>query len=758
MTKEYRHIGKESPRLSARAFVTGKSKYIRDIKRPRMLYGKVLRSPYPHANIKSIDTSKAEKLRGVKAVLTYENTPDWYFGMPIRNVRILENKVRYVGDGVALVAAETEQIAEEALDLIDVEYEALPAVYDIDEAMKPGAPQLYADFPGNLIPNELTIKRLRHGLDIDIGDTEKGFEEADIIVEGTARLESGQNPLPPEAPAVIAEWEEGKLTEWGSFSSPGLTVHPARAVMRLEEGNLRLIAADVGGSYGSKHGDLRTMAYAAALAGATRRPVGLFYTKEEHFASFQVRMGSRAYYKIGMKKDGTVTAITGEWICNCGASPGEQGLMLSVGLEVFPVLARCPNLKVETKTALTNTIISGSYRGFGYLENTTLLSPVLSIAMEKANLDPVEYYKKNCMKPGDKFYHPYMGLGWQVCAGPDITRAIEKGAELFRWKNKWKGWGKPTESNGTTKKGIGIGVAGQTDTGEQASNGNVQLNAFGTVTLYCCITEFGTGARDVIRKIAAEALDVPLESVSITPPDTLVNPWDWGSTGSRSTYALGSTIFEAVEDAKRKLFRQSAPMLQAKPEDLETKDGMVYVRANSEKRLPWRAIMGWQGAITGEGHFPGSYNVPAYQIHFVEVEVDVETGEAKLLSLVSATDCGQIIDPLALQGQLQGFSPGVDLALREESVVDKATGHMLNPNMIDYKWRVFPELPTHQFVILETPPNADPPCPFGAFGVGEPSLAPATPAISMAIYNAIGKRFLEYPITPEKILKALGKL
>ena len=760
MSKEYRHIGKETPRIAAREFVTGKAKYIRDMKRPHMLYGKILRSPYPHANIKRIDTSNAEKLPGVKAVVTYKNAPDWYLGMPVPHKRILDGKVRYVGDAVALIAATTEEIAEEALELIDVEYEPLSAVYDIEEALKPNAPELYAEFPGNIIPNEPTTEKLRHILDIDIGDTEKGFREADIIVEGTARLESGQNPLPPEAPGVIAEWEDGKLTMWGSFSSPGLAMVRARTEMGLAPDDLRLIAAYVGGSFGSKHitGNDNILLYAAALARAARAPVGLLYTREEQFTAYHVRMRSRASYKVGMKKDGTVTAITGEWLCNCGALSTSQVLMVSVGLEALPMLARCTNEKVKTKTVLTNTIPSGPYRGFGYLENTALLSSVLSMAMEKANLDPVEYHKKNCIKPGDRFFHPYFGTGWEVSAGPDITRAIEEGARLFGWRNKWRGWSQPTEVNGTKRRGVGIGVTGTTDIGERASNENVQLNAFGSVTVYCCATEFGTGTRDVVHKIAAEALDVPLERVSITPPDTLVNPWESGSTGSRSTYAMGSAVLAAAEDAKQKLFEKAAPILGTTPEDLETKDGMVYAKAEPEKRLPWIAVIGWDGAITGVGHFPPRYNIPAYQVQFVEVEVDVETGEVQLLNLVSATDCGQIVNPLAFQGQLQGFLPGVGIAMIEESVMDKTTGHMMNPNMIDYKTHTFPELPTHQFVITETPPNVDPPCPFGAFGAGEPSIAPTTPAISMAIYNAIGERFFDYPIAPEKILRALGKI
>jgi xanthine dehydrogenase molybdenum-binding subunit len=757
MSKEYRHIGKATPRMAALEFVTGKAMYVRDMKRPHMLYGKVMRSPYSHANIKDIDTSKAEAYPGVRAILTYRNAPDWYLGVPVPHLRILDNKVRFAGDAVALVAADTEEIAEEAVELIEVEYEPLPAVYDMEDAMKPDAPQLYEVFPGNLIPNRLITERLHHILDVDIGDPEQGFREADIIVEGTAKLENAQNPLPMETPGVIAEWEGDRLTEWGSFSSPGLAMFRAQAEMRLPPGNLRLIAAYVGGSFGSKHitGNDHLILYAAALAKAAHRPVGIFYTREEHFTSYHVRMGCRASYRVGMKKDGTVTAITGEWLCNCGAFSASQGLMVAVGLEALAVLARCPNVNVKTKLVLTNTIPSGPYRGFGYLENTAVLSSVLSMAMEKANLNPVDYYKKNCLKPGDRFYHPYFGTGFEVSAGPDITRAIEKGAELFGWENKWKGWGKPTVVHGTKRRGVGMGVAGETDTGERPSNENVQLNALGSVTVYCCATEFGTGTRDVVRKIVAEALDIPLERVGVTPPDTLINPYESGSTGSRSTYAMGAAVLAAAEDAKRKLFQRAAPMLRARPEDLETRDGFVYVRGGGERKLPWVAVMGPMGSITGEGHFPGRSNLPAYQVQFVEVEVDVETGEIELLNLVSSTDCGQIVDPLALQNQLQGFHPGVDLALREETVVDKATGRMLNPNMIDYKVRTFPELPRHQFVILETPPQADPPCPFGAFGVGEPSLAPALPAITMAVYNAIGKRFTDYPITPDKVLKAL---
>lgn len=757
MGKDFRFIGKETPRQAAREFVTGRAKYVADLKRPHMLYGRVLRSPHAHANIRNIDTAAAENLPGVRAVLTYKNSPDWYLGVPLPHSRILDNKVRYAGDAVALVAAATQDIAEEALDMIRVDYDPLPAVFDTEEAMRPGAPQVFSQFPGNVVPEDLVTQRLGHLLHMDIGDIEQGFREADVIAEGSARVESGQNPLPAEAPGVIAEWEsDDRLTEWGSFSSLGIAQSRAQAAMKLPPGGLRLIAAYVGGSFGSKHitAVSHIMFYAAALARVTGHPVAIFYTKNEHFTSYQVRMGSRTSYRIGMKKDGAVTAVAGDWLANCGAYSCAQGPMVSVGLIALPFLTNCPNIRVSGKTVVTNTIPSGSFRGFGYLENSALLSSVLFRAMEKAEIDPVEFFKKNRLKPGDRFFHPYFNTGFETSAGPDIAPAIEKASVVFGWKEKWKGWGRPTSVTGALRVGVGVGLAGQSDNGEQPSSANVQLNSNGSATVYCCATEFGTGTRDMVRKMAAEALDMPLESIFTTPADTLVNPWDVGSTGSRSTYCMGAAIVAAVADAKKKLFKQAAVKLDIDPGRLETRDGFVYVKDRPQTRLPWIAILGYHGGVTGEGHFPGRFNITTYQCHFVEVEVDVETGLARVLKLVSATDCGQIVNPLALQGQLQGFDPGIGLALRERGVRDSRSGRLLNPNMIDYKTCTFLELPDHRFVITETPPAADPPCPFGAFGAGEPSPTPATPAITMALYNATGRWFTEYPVTPDSILRA----
>jgi CO/xanthine dehydrogenase Mo-binding subunit len=753
MGKEYRHLGKATTRKDARAIVTGEAEFIDDVKLPRMLYGKVLRSPYPHANIKNIDISKAEKLPGVKAVLTYKTVPQWKWGEP-RHEPVLDSKVRFVGDAVALVAAETEEIAEEALELIDVEYEQLPAVYDVEEAIKPGAPQLYAQFPGNVIPSDppKSVPKLLQR--VVMGDVEKGFEEADLIVEGSCAYEDFANPLPPEPPGVIATWEgPEQLTIFTASQSAAMNRYIAQPAMGLID--IRVIGTQCGGSYGSKNANLRPLTFAAVLSKATGRPVHIYYTKEEHFNAYSLRLGSRIHIKAGIKKDGTVTAVSGEWLVNAGSYTESGKYQIAVGLGETQILLRCPNWNLQTKLVCTNRSPSGIIRGFGGQELESAWLPILSIAMEEADLDPVEFFKKNYVKAGDGYYWRD-GLWWDY-RGIDFSKAMQKGAEVFGWKDKWKGWLKPTAINSTKRIGVGVGVHGNADIGEDESEAWVKLSPDGRAVVHACVSESGLGQRSSLCKMAAEVLDLPLDRVNIAPPDTNINPFEFGLVGSRGTYTVGSAVIQAAEDAKRKLFELAAPVLGAKPEDLETKDGFIYARDNVEKTIPWRRAMGIMRTCTGQGRFEADFSLANFMMIFTEVEVDVETGKTELLRVVATTDCGQIIDPLVLEGQLHGSlgSAGIDTAIFEETVLDKNTGHVLNGNMMDYKWRTFVDLPQFQNVILETP---IPSHRFKAVGVGEIAPAPGPSAVLMAISNAIGKRIMDYPATPDKILKALGKI
>jgi len=753
MSKEYRFIGKAMPRKDAVEIVTGKVEFINDIKLPSMLYGKALRSPYAHANIKNIDTSKAEELHGVKAVLTYKNVPNWKAGLP-PHVHVLDSKVRYVGNAVALVAAETEEIAEDALELIEVEYERLPAVYDVEEAMEPDAPQLYFEFPGNVLPPGCPLYGPKALQEVVLGDIEKGFKEADIITEGTYKYENIPNPLPIEPPGVIVKWESlDKLTVWSATQTPNVVKLRAEQLMGFAE--VRSIGVACGGSYGTKTNYWQLVLPAAVLAKVTGRPVKLYYTKEEHLVAFTLRLGSRIHGKVGIKRDGTVTAISGEWLINTGAFSDLTQALVAVGCGEAQLMLRCPHWNLKPKVICTNRNPSGIVRGFGGQELKCAFIPILTMAMEKAGIDPVGFFKKNFVKPGDGYY--WRDGNWWIYRGIDFSKAIEKGAEVFGWEHKWKGWGKPTSANGARRRGVGVGVHGNADVGENVSEAYVRLNPNATAVIHVCISEHGTGQKSSLCKMVAEVLGLPLDYINITPPDTLVNPFEFGPVGSRGTYAIGSAVIAAAQEARRKLLEKAALMLSLKIEDLETEDGMIYVREKPETRIPWIKVMDTFSTFTGYGHYEPDFSMSNFAMIFVEVEVDVETGKVELQHVVVTTDVGQIIDPPSLENQLHGClgSAGLDSALFEESILDKNTGHILNGNMIDYKWRTFLELPKFQNVILETPV---PTHIFNAIGVGEITPAPGPSAILMAVSNAIGKRMHDYPLTPDKVLRALGKI
>ncbi len=738
------------PRKDAVAIVTGGAKFLNDLKMPNMLYGKVLRSPHAHALIKRIDKSKAENLEGVEAILTWEDVPDWRGGTP-RCTRILDRKVRYVGDAVALVAATSEELARRALDLIDVEYEVLPAVFEMEEALKPGAPQLYEEFPGNVVTPGVPFFGPKSLKEIVMGDVEKGFEEADVITEGTFSYENIPNPLPPEPPGAIALWEEpNKVTLWVSNQASYMDKITLYHVMGRKV-EVRTIGGPCGGSYGSKFMSWQVQAYAALLSRATGKPVKLIFTKEEHLAAFTMRPASRMTARVGMKRDGTVTAISGMWLIDTGYYSMTTQSQVAVGCGEAQIAVRCANWNLKPVIVCTNRNASGIVRGFGGQELKCMLIPLLSLAMEKLEIDPFQFLKKNFVKPGDGYF--WRDGIWYTYRGIDFSKAMDQGADRFGWGEKWKGWLKPTSVEGTKRRGVGVGVHGNADIGEDASEAYVRLHPDGTAMLFSCVTEHGTGQRTNFLKMVAEVLQLPLDNVSIAPSDSLTNPYEFGPAGSRGTYAIGSAVIAAAEDARKKLLELLAPKLQADPSDLDTADGMVFVKANPEKKIPWKA-MSVDRTITGYGRFEPDYTLSNCMMTFVEVEVDTETGKVTLQRVVNATDVGQVIDPHGIEGQLNGClgSAGIDSALFEETILDHSSGHILNANMIDYKWRTFLELPEIDHVVLETPM---PTHRFKAVGVGEIATSPGPSAVLMAVSNAIGRWVHHYPVTPERILMAL---
>jgi len=753
MGRDYRYIGKPMQRKDAVGIVTGAVQYLDDLKFQNLLHGKVLRSPHAHARINKIDKSKAEALPGVKAVLTWEDNPDWRGGTP-RNVPVLDSKVRYVGDAVALVAAATEDIADEALDLIEVEYEVLPAVFDIDSAVKPGAPLVYDQFPGNVLPGGTIAFGPSSLKGVVMGDVENGFADADVVAQGAFGYENLPNALPPEPVGAVALWEEpNRVTVWGTSQAPYMDKATLFHVFNRQV-EVRTIGHHVGGSFGTKVMCWQVQAYAALLSRATGRPVKVFFTKEEHMAAFTLRIGSRIHGRVGMKKDGTLTAIQGTWYVDTGYYSFTTQAQVAVGSGELMIMARCPNWDLRSVVVTTNRNASGITRGFGGQELKCSFIPLLSLAMEKACLDPFEVLKKNFVKPGGGYY--WRDGNWYQYRGIDYSPAMDKGAEVFGWKEKWKGWLTPTAVNGTRRTGIGVGVHGNADVGEDTAEAYVKLDNNGAATIFLCAAEHGTGQKSNYARMVAEVLQIPPERISMTPADTLVTPFEFGPVGSRGTYAIASAVINAAEDAKRKLFEIAAPKLGADPQELETADGVVFVKGHPERSWKWKAL-GFDRTILGWARFEPDFTLCNCMMSFVEVEVDTETGQVNLLRVVLATDVGQIIDPQGLEGQLNGCigSAGIDSAIFEETVLNPRSGHILNANLIDYKWRTFADLPAMEHVVLETP---IPTHRFHAVGVGEIATSPGPSAVLMAVSNAVGCWLHEYPVTPQRVLRALGKL
>lgn len=751
--KKYQHVGNYTPRHDAVNIVTGNTIFLDDFKLPGMIYGKAKKSPYPHANIVSIDVDKAKALPGVYAVLTYKDVPqDWMTGMPPTKL-ILDKTVRCVGDNVALVAADTLEICDQAMDLIDVEYELLEPVYDVVDAIKDGAPQMYERFKNNVWEPGCPLFSLDPIHDVQKGDVEKGFEECDFVTEGDASYEAMPSPLAPEPPGAIVSFDSPTHCDaWVTTQGPNYVKGINQ--VRMPGIDMDVHAFNVGGSYGNKQTCQMQVMNATVLAKATGKPVKFFLSKEEHLLTYDMRIGARMHAKIGMLKDGTVHAIQGLWLLDTGiASDAAQG-QVGVGLgEMQLALAKCPNWDFDAQVVSTTHCMNGIVRGFGGQELKSCMLPLVNKCAKEAGLDPVDVFKKNFVQDGDT-YRWRDGLWW-TARDVDYVEAITRTAEMFNWKDRWKGWNIPTRIEGSKIYGVGVGIHGNADVGEDNSEAYVRIDASGKVVVQISIVECGMGQREALQKMAGQIFQVPMTSVTITPPDTLVNPHEFTTGGSRGTRTMGTAVVRAAEDCKRQLIEMAAEKFNYEVDNLDTEDGFVYQKNNPKHRWSWAEILPKAYAITGFGRYLEDFQIPSCFVIFVEVEVDTETGIVKMIDVAGGSDVGQIIDPKALEMQYHGGfgSAGTDTAIFEESVLDKSTGRLLTGNLIDYKWRTFNEFPPYKTLTLESNFSTG----NGAVGLGEITGSPGPAAIMMAISNAIGKDYCHYPATPASILAALGK-
>ena len=763
--ENYKYVGKVNvPRKDAKDIVSGKAMFLDDYKLPRMLIAKTLRSPYAHAKIKSIDTSEAEKLNGVVAVVTYKDVDqNMKMGWPPTKP-ILGEELMYVGDPVAFVAAETEQIAEDALPLIKVEYEELPAVTNALDAVKDDAPQLYPDlFKNNIItPGYAPFQKDGPFWHLIKGDIDKGFEDCAFIAEDTVEFAKMAAPNAPEAPGAIVRWEGGKnFTVWCDTQSGHICKTLNNIVM--PDANFDVRTFNVGGSYGNKQSQVMQVMSTLILSMKTNRPVKVFQSKVEQMCCFETRLGSQVHAKIGMDKDGVIQAVKGEWTVDAGCLSNTTQGQVGVGIgEAQLVMAKCPNWDLDTNLVATNKQPAGIVRGYGGQELNSCLSLLIGRTMREGNFDPVEVYKKNYVCEGD-VYTWRDGRQWQAHS-VNYVKAIEESSKKFDWKGKWKGWGIPTweSEDGTLVRGVGCGIIGNADIGEDNTEAYVRVvpDLFtdkSRVVIQTNITESGMGQRSNIIKMVADVLNVDYDMVDITPPEIKINPTGFGLCGSRGTICYGHAVSSAAEDVRQKLYDLAVPFLEVTTDSMYMTDYGVATLARPGKFVSWKKLIPPDLTLTGYGQHLENFSTPNMFMIFVEVEVNKETGQVKLVDCLGGTDCGQAIDPAMLEMQVQSGigSASLDTAIYEEHVIDPSILRTMTYDMIEYKWRPFNDFPTYETCVLESQFDT---FQFKATGVGEIAGAAAASATMQAISNAIGVQVATYPATPDVILKALEKL
>ena len=772
MKGEFSVFGKSLIRKDAIEKVKGEVKYIPDIHLPRMLHAKFLRSPHAHARIMSIDTSKAEAMPGVKCVLTHRNVPKVH---PLRKFEyLLDETVHFPGEEVAAVAALSPRIAEETLKLIDVKYQVLPAVVDPEEAIKPTAPLAQENYDTNIFHGTdlVQIPRLDkdHWLRLEVGDLDKGFEEADQIVEASFGWTPIQYNCSPKPRTVVCEWTGDKLTCWADTQLPLFVWQDLAATLAIPQASIRVIANGAVGGYGGKMPE-RVATLAAIMARRTGRPVKAAFSRAEDLIATHHRISYKNTHRVGVKKDGTMTALHHKILAHWGKDTTVPYICQGTGLLGSTMLYGCPNIKSETCGILTNTVGYGPMNGFGDPEVIYTVERLMDMAAEKINMDPVEFRLKNCMRYGNRAMEYeqvlYGPIKWGIL-GSDLNsfpELIEKCAEKAGWKEKWKGWRTPMATKGPKKTGIGMAI-GMHHTSFWPSSAVVKMNQDGSANVLSMAVEMGQGYGTIISQIVAETLGLRYEDVNPTLADTGATPTSRGNVASSGTSSPANSVRLAAEDVRKQLFELAAPRLNATVDSLEARDGSIRVKGTDRKvSIASLCFANWQ--ITGHANNPPYDSIKdeksgqvihayAAAASIAEVEVDTETGVLDLLRLTSGHDCGRAINPVLIENQIDlGLVMANGWVRTEKYVIDEKTGVVMNPNLIDYKLSTFLDVPKSddfQRFYVERP------CawgPFGAKGMSETAMTAVGPAIANAVYNAVGVRIYEGFLSPDNILKAI---
>jgi CO/xanthine dehydrogenase Mo-binding subunit len=756
-------VGENFERVDGYGKVTGKAAYTGDISLPGMVHGKVLRSPHAHARLVRIDGGKAEQIPGVLAVLTRENcrvaTP--YIGAMIKDQCLVAlDKVRYAGDIVAAVAAVDENTAEKALDVIEVEYEELPTITTVEEALAADAPLIHESVRRARPPqygrgaSYIVHERsnICHHFRYQRGDIEEGLKNSDLIFEDTFHFPSAHH-YPMESNVSLADFSNDGVTVWASTQGPfGLRQEVAR-VFGLPLSDIRIIVPYVGGGYGGAKGLVPSI-IGVALSRLAGRPVRVNFSAEEYFKTI-CQPRAKIIMKTGLKKDGIFVARRCELFLNAGAyvnstpSVAEKAGYRGHGPYRFPYVL------TDAYAVYTNTVPTGSFRGFGGPQVAFSYESHVDMIAQRMGLDPLKLREKNLLTKGEDF-----------AAGDTPTDCNLKGALAL--VADAIGWGKkeilPAKSG--VKRGKGIACALKDGGGtKKASHAIVKILIDGSIVVFSGSVEIGQGIQTVLQQIVAQELSVPPDQVRVNEIDTRYTPFDTATNASSATTLMGGAVLRAAIDAREQLVEAAAAALGAPRAEVEFNNGSILCR---EQRLglseTMRLCYGESGGeIVGKGFFqmPTDLNVPLgsptlfWEIGFgaAEVEVDERTGAVRVLKYVSLTDAGKIMHPVQCRGQDEGAAVfGLGQALFEDMVYEN--GRLMNPNLVDYRLPRFRDLPVEfKTILLEEGGGRG---PYGAKGMGEGGILAVAPAICNAVYNATGVRIMQVPISTEKLLAAMN--
>jgi putative selenate reductase molybdopterin-binding subunit len=760
-------VGAPKQKVDALRLAKGHPSFTDDFTLPGMLYAELLTSPHPHARIRRIDVSKARALPGVRAVLTYQDLPRVLFApgcqsypnpKPYDQVS-LDNKVRHVGDKVAVVAAETPEIARQALDLIDVDYELLPAVFEAEEALKEGAPIIHDE--KDAIGIKDASRNLVVTITANVGDVDRGLREAAHVFEKTYKLQQVQQ-TPIEPHVTITYWDEDeRLVVRTGTQAPFHMRRVLAPILGLPIGRIRVIKPRIGGGFGGKM-DIILEDLAAHLTIQTGMPVRIEFNRDQEFTTTRSRHPAAITYRAGVDSAGNLKALEMTLIENTGAY-GVQGqtvanLIGTRGLSTY----RCPNIRFDSKVAYTNLPVPSAFRGFGGPQAQFAMECLMDEIASELKLDPVAFRMQNAIRVGEEIaIMALLGEGGPVAQNVPSSRlpeCVEQAAAAIGWSRASDPSWKIDPARPSIRRGLGMCILmhGTAIPGLDMGGAMIKMNDDGSFNLLIGATDLGTGSDTVLAQMAAETLGVPLDKILVYSSDTDLTPFDVGAYASSTTYISGMAVRKAAEQVRQKLIERAAMILKTSTEGLVVQDEHIHAPDGRSVSLGDIGLHSLhtlnQEQIMATASHVSMVSPPSFGAQFAEVEVDIESGEVRVKKLALAIDCGTVINPQTAEGQMEGgMAQALGYAVSEEMVYDD-NGSLLTRRFGDYRIFQADEMPEMICILV---PSYEQSGPFGAKGLGEITAEGVAPAVANAVFHATGLRMRSLPLSPEKVWRAL---